>query len=286
MVEETSSNYAVIQDTQLMFQTTITSLQESIRKHESRFAKILPVLVSVNQGLPSASVADIDQKHAKLSQVIEELQEKQWQSALTPSTQGFDSRSSAQLDANVRDIKAQLQTLQLRIVGNGVQIGGVLFQCFQDVKTWVVSRFQIKRYGLFVDGVSLLDFFSFVSHTDTEKYMSAFFNQVKSGFVSMHEARVAASTQNLFPMVFGRSNSAGMDDSEYLPALQDPDKWAMWRFNLNPLFWMCRMAIFPVLNSSGPPGRPMRRWRLMCTTSSMSTQALLLFWPVTSWITM
>jgi len=132
-----------------MFQTTITSLQESIRKHESRFAKILPVLVSVNQGLPYASVADIDQKHAKLSQVIEELQEKQWQSALTPSTQGFDSRSSAQLDANVRDIKAQLQTLQLRIVGNGVQIGGVLFQCFQDVKTWVVSRFQIKRYGLF-----------------------------------------------------------------------------------------------------------------------------------------
>ncbi len=111
MVEETSSNYAVIQDTQLMFQTTITSLQESIRKHESRFAKILPVLVSVNQGLPSASVADIDQKHAKLSQVIEELQEKQWQSALTPSTQGFDSRSFAQLDANVRDFKVQLQTL-------------------------------------------------------------------------------------------------------------------------------------------------------------------------------
>ncbi len=149
MVEETSSNYAVIQDTQLMFQTTITSLQESIRKHESRFAKILPVLMSVNQGLSSASVVDIDQKLAKLSQAIEELQEKQWQSALTPSAQGFDSRSFAQLDANVRDIKAQLQTLQLRIVGNGVQIGGVLFQCFQDVKTWVVSRFQIKRYGLF-----------------------------------------------------------------------------------------------------------------------------------------
>jgi hypothetical protein len=111
MVEETSLNYAVIQDTQLMFQTTITSLQESIRKHESRFAKILPVLMSVNQGLSSASVVDIDQKLAKLSQAIEELQEKQWQSALTPSAQGFDSRSFAQLDANVRDFKVQLQTL-------------------------------------------------------------------------------------------------------------------------------------------------------------------------------
>lgn len=55
--------------------------------------------------------------------------------------------------------------------------------------------------------------------------MSTFYNQVKSGFSSMYEARLAASTQNLFPMNFGRSNSGGMDDSEYLPALQDPDKW-------------------------------------------------------------
>lgn len=49
--------------------------------------------------------------------------------------------------------------------------------------------------------------------------MSAFYNQQKSGFASMYKARLAAPTQNLFPMVFG------MDDSEYLPALQDPDKW-------------------------------------------------------------
>jgi len=41
----------------------------------------------------------------------------------------------------------------------------------------------------------------------------------------MFEARLAASTQNLFPTVFGRTNSGGLDDSEYLPALMDPDKW-------------------------------------------------------------
>jgi hypothetical protein len=100
-------------------------------------------------------------------------------------------------------MKAQIQTLQLHIVDNGVQIGGLVFQCFEDVKTWVTAKFQVKRYGLFFDGVSFLDFFSFVSHTDTEKSMSAFYNQVKSGFASMYEARVAASTQNLFPMVSG-----------------------------------------------------------------------------------
>jgi hypothetical protein len=80
-----------------------------------------------------------------------------------------------------------------------------------------------------VDGVSLLDFFTFVSHTDTEKSMAAYYNSQKSGFASMLEAHLAASTQNLFPMVFGRTNSGGMDDSEYLPALMDPDKWDIQR---------------------------------------------------------
>lgn len=41
----------------------------------------------------------------------------------------------------------------------------------------------------------------------------------------MYEARVAASTQNLFPMVFGYTTASGLDVSEYLPALQNPDKW-------------------------------------------------------------
>jgi len=122
-------------------------------------------------------------------------------------------------------MESQIQGLQMRIVGNGVQISGTVFQCFEDVKVWITAKFPIKRYGLFVDGVSLLDFFTFVSHVDTEKSMTAYYNQQKSGFASMYEARLAASTQNLFPMVFGRSNSTGMDDSEYLPALQDPDKW-------------------------------------------------------------
>lgn len=225
MLDEVATNSSVVQDAQLLLQTSISSIQDTLRKHETRFGKILPVLMNVHQSSPSVSMIDIDQRLAKLSQAIEDLQDKQWQSTLTPNTSGSNVQSSSQLEADMRDIKAQLQTLQLRIVGNGVQIGGMVFQCFEDVKTWVSAKFQIKRYGLFVDGVSLLDFFSFVSHTDTEKSMSAFYNQVKSGFASMYEARVAASTQNLFPMIFGRSQAGGMDDSQFLPALHDPDKW-------------------------------------------------------------
>jgi hypothetical protein len=84
-----------------------------------------------------------------------------------------------------------------------------------------------------VDGVSLLDFFTFVSHTDTEKSMAAYYNSQKSGFASMFEARLAASTQILFPMVFGRTNSGGMDDSEYLPAFKWDNGMTGLRYQLS-----------------------------------------------------
>jgi hypothetical protein len=84
-----------------------------------------------------------------------------------------------------------------------------------------------------VDGVSLLDFFTFVSHTDTEKSMAAYYNSQKSGFASMFEARLAASTQNLFPMVFGRTNFGDMDDSEYLPAFKWDNGMTGLRYQLS-----------------------------------------------------
>jgi hypothetical protein len=90
-----------------------------------------------------------------------------------------------------------------------------------QVKTELPNR----RYCLFVDAVSLLDFFTCIGHVDAEKTFAAFHSQQKTGFASMYEARVAASVQNLFPMVFGKSSASGLDDSEFLPAIQDPDKW-------------------------------------------------------------
>ncbi len=80
-------------------------------------------------------------------------------------------------------------------------------------------------YGLFVDAVSLLDFFSCIGHVDADKTFAAFHSQQKTGFTLMYKARIAASIQNVFPMVFGRTSSSGMDDSEYIPAIQDPMKW-------------------------------------------------------------
>jgi len=209
--------------------TKVISVQDTLKRHESRFSKILPILMHVQrspttaQAAPVGDVTTLQEQVAALTASVTALQEAQWHSTAAAPPGMLQDQTT--VDETLRDLQAQVKLLQVRIVGSGVQIGGVVFQCFDDVRSWVTAKFQIRRYGLFVDGVSLLDFFSFVSHVDTEKSVSAFYNQQKSGFVSMYEARVASSTQNLFPMVFGRSTATGMDDSEYLPALQDPDKW-------------------------------------------------------------
>jgi hypothetical protein len=108
------------------------------------------------------------------------------------------------------------------LLGGGVQIGTKTFQSFEDVQVWVVAELPIHRYGLFVDAVSLLDFFLFLGHIDTEKQLSAFHSQQKAGFATQYELRVATSIQNLFPHVFGKT---GSDDSQYLPGVTSPDKW-------------------------------------------------------------
>jgi hypothetical protein len=206
-----------------------SGLRDTPKRHEARFGKILPLLLTLQRtgaapALPATNISAIQDQLAALADSVMALQETNWNTRL-PSISNPHFESCSKLEAKVRDIHTQLKLLQARIIGNGVQIGGVVFQCFDDVCAWVTSSFQVRRYSLFVDGVSLLDFFSFVSHVDAEKSVSAFYNQQKSGFASMYEARVAASTQNLFPMVFGRTTASGLDVSEYLPALQNPDKW-------------------------------------------------------------
>jgi multidrug efflux pump subunit AcrA (membrane-fusion protein) len=101
--------------------------------------------MNLNQSSNSSSLSELDQKLNQLTQVVEDLQEKQWQVATLANAAVPSMRSTNELDAELRDLKAQLQTLHLRIVGNGIQIGGVVFQCFEDVKSWVVSKVQIKR---------------------------------------------------------------------------------------------------------------------------------------------
>jgi hypothetical protein len=116
-----------------------------------------------------------------------------------------------------------MKQLQLRVVGKGVQIANKTFQSFDDVKIWVTLHLPNRRYGLFVDGVSIFEFFT-SGHIDAETTYSSFYSQHQTGFQSSYEARIASSIQNLFPTVFGKSD-ANVDTAEALPALNNSDKW-------------------------------------------------------------
>ncbi len=115
--------------------------------------------------------------------------------------------------------------LKQRVVGSGITIGHHVFQSYEDFALWVRTELPSGRFGLFVDGHSLLDFFSFVGFLDAESVANSFHSSNKSGFKSMLETRVAASMQNFFPAPFGKTAAEKIDDSESLPGIPDPDKF-------------------------------------------------------------
>jgi len=142
-LEDLSSNYATLHSMYESLTQSMEKLQDLLQQHENRFSKILPFMRNIQQNgtvqtNTSTVIATLDQKLLHLEQAIESLQDKQWQAAFTPTSNVAVTTNlmNQDLDAKVRDLDAKVQALQMHFVGNGVQIGGVVFQCFEDVKAW------------------------------------------------------------------------------------------------------------------------------------------------------
>jgi uncharacterized coiled-coil protein SlyX len=198
----------------------MSQVESQMQRYDAKFAQVLGFCRRLQSGRSMPAVGpqvSVDNLQDQIDALRQELQSVQRLPAPLPI--------SGALEEQLRDVTGQLKVLQQRITGNVVQIGSRVFQSFDDVKVWIKTHLPSCRYGLFVDAVSLLDFISASHYSDVDKTFTAFHNQQKTGFVSMYETRVAVSTQNLLPTVFGRSNSSGLDDYEFLPALPSPDKW-------------------------------------------------------------
>jgi hypothetical protein len=117
-----------------------------------------------------------------------------------------------------------VKSLEKHFVGDGIRIGRFLFQSKEDLRIWLVQHVPDNRFGLFVDAVSIFDFLA-QAHVDSEANMSHLYNSQKNGFHTTYESRIISSMQNLFPNIFGKSSSEGLDTSRALPCLQTPDKW-------------------------------------------------------------
>ena len=209
----------------------LAAAEDKVELHARRFANIRPVLALVRGLAEQARTGATSGDGDRIVRQLESLK-----AAMVMLKNKVDSGSESawnmlgnagdgRLEEAVRDINAKVRLLEQRVVGDRVQIGSRVFQLFEDLKAWVVTELPNGRYGLFVDAVSLLDFFAFTGFTDSEKSIAAMHNSQKTGFTTMYEARATATLQNVFPLIFGKGASSGLDDSEYLPAISDPDKW-------------------------------------------------------------
>ncbi len=234
-VEENEGQFiAAVQEFKAM-KDQLTQINSLVNEHEKRFSILFPIIREFKRG-PNAAQSNTSLELNALQTRIESLQQKvnkmeqeAWSQFASPTNSvNYPPLTiptpvvqvPSNVEASIMDLKHQVKVLQHRIVGGGVRIGNKVFQSFEDVQIWVKAELPSRRYGLFVDAVSILDFFSFLGHIDAESQVSTLHNANKAGFTSIYESRVATSVQNIFPKVFGKG-----DSHQYLPTIRHPDKW-------------------------------------------------------------
>lgn len=116
-----------------------------------------------------------------------------------------------------------MEVLKGRVSGEQIVVGQLSFPSFQELSSWVAKYMSSNRFGLACDAMSYPDFF-FVGTQSVDIHMTTFHGSAKNGFQTMFESRVAASAQNLLPVIFGKA-AAGTDAGVFLPACPTYKKW-------------------------------------------------------------
>jgi hypothetical protein len=197
-------------------------VERYLKEFEKRFTIIFPILKEVHQlklGTDSNNMDTLCKQFYDLSEKVETIEHMAWQQVNQVSSPTSVAQS-VNVETDLKDIRHQMKILQHCIVGGGVKIGSKVFQSFEDVQVWVKAELPTHQYGLFVDAVSILDFFLCLGHINAENQVSTLHNANKAGFTSIYESRVATSVQNIFTKVSGKG-----DSHQYLLAIRQPDKW-------------------------------------------------------------
>jgi hypothetical protein len=151
-------------------ETKFSTVDRYLKEFEKRFAIIFPILREVRQLKINTESTHMEPLHKQLRDLtdkVESIEQMAWQQ-VTQVPSPTSVTHSVTVDVDLKDIKHQMKILQHRIVGGGVKIGLKVFQSFEDVQVWVKAELPTRRYGLFVDAVSILDFFSCLGHIDAE----------------------------------------------------------------------------------------------------------------------
>jgi hypothetical protein len=216
---------------------TLHDLRPMLDKHEARFKAIHPVLTSVKDILQCLTSLEV-QVGSGVTFVRRSTPSDPWLLHLGAVGAVPDAHvnvimptSSPKADGSgdtvawLTTLEHTVKSLEKRIVGDGIRIGRFLFQSKEDLRVWQVSHVPGNYFGLFLDGVSIFDFLA-QPHMDSQENMAHLYNLQKNGFDIVYESRIISSMQNIFPNLFGKTNSDGMDTAQTLPSLQSADKWS------------------------------------------------------------
>jgi hypothetical protein len=223
--EEQDLQIQTLQSSFSTLETKLATVDRYMKEFDKWFTIIFPILKEIQQVCAPSDFNGMDnlrKQLLELSEKVNSVEQMAWQQInQTPSpTSVTHLAPPMSLEADLIDLRHQMKILQHGIIGGGVKIGSKVFQSFEDVQVWLKAELPTRRYGLFVDAVSILDFFSCLGHIDAENQVSTLHNANKVGFTSIYESRVATSVQNIFPKVFGKG-----DSHQYLPAIRNPDRW-------------------------------------------------------------
>lgn len=136
-----------------------------------------------------------------------------------PMSMPSQSLDLTNLMERMKELEDALETIADRASSEGVSFGQFVFHTPRHLSDWIGTQLKGYRYGYFVDGVSIWQFF-FTDHRDTDAITSSVDKHVKAGYATFHEAYVSVSFQNTLPTLLGKG-----DQTDYLPALRTFDKW-------------------------------------------------------------
>jgi len=199
-------------------QVEISHIKQTIARFDQRFTAIQSLFQAIKT--IQASIAALQQNNpvAPAFQPINPTSIPQL-IPISPSNSS-DSDSSVRIST----LEEKIRRLENRVVGDGVSIGTFVFQTLDDVRTWCATNLKSNRFGLFLDGVSIFEFLA-QDHADATEVLTNLYNSQKNKFNNLYDSKVLTSCQNLFPTIFGRSSSDGLDTSRTLPGLHTADKW-------------------------------------------------------------
>lgn len=127
---------------------------------------------------------------------------------------GDKSTTFPELTSRIKTLEDAVDVLKERTSGDGVKFRDFSFQSPEELNTWVKEHVKGSRFGIFLDGVSIWEYF-FLEHKNMDDVLSSYSSTKRIGFPLIHKRKVAASFQNVLPSTLGR----GIDTATYLPSL-------------------------------------------------------------------